>query len=93
MVDSLSVAVGGEVAAGVTDLLVVDEPRGEREQAQCDAHADAFDGAAAVAFERELALTGPEHRLDPLADRAERAVAARLGFCGRGAKNAHRGRP
>src|SRR5215207_1016973 len=78
MIDSESVAIGGEVAAWVTDLLVVDEARGECEQAQGDAHADAFDGASAVAFECELALAGPEHRLDPLADRAERAVSVRL---------------
>jgi hypothetical protein len=32
MVDSESVAVGGEVAAGVTDGLVVNEAGGEREK-------------------------------------------------------------
>src|ERR671922_216091 len=78
MVDSESVAVGGEVAAWVPDVVVVDEPCGESEQPERDADADAGDGPAAVAFERQLALAGPKHRLDPLTDRAERAVAARL---------------
>src|SRR5215211_9092608 len=76
MVDSESVAVGGEVAAWVTDVVVVDEAGGEGEQSQGDADADAGDGASAVAFEGELALAGPKHRLDPLADRAQRPVAA-----------------
>src|SRR5215211_6656611 len=40
--------------------------------------AQALDGASAVVFEDELALAGPEHRFDPLADGAERAVA--VGF-------------
>jgi hypothetical protein len=35
----------------------------------------AFVGACAVAFEREWAFAGPEHRLDPLAHRAERPGA------------------
>src|SRR5919109_3569068 len=82
MVDSESVAVGGEVAAWVPDVVVVDEPCGESEQPERDADADAGDGPAAVAFERQLALAGPKHRLDPLTDRAERAVAARLVLAG-----------
>src|SRR3954449_8876353 len=76
MVDSESVAVGGEVAAWLTDVVVVDESGGEGEQSERDADADAGDGAAAVAFEGQLALAGPKPRLDPLADGAERAVAA-----------------
>src|SRR3954467_7543782 len=76
MVDSESVAVGGEVAAWLTDVVVVDESGGEGEQSERDADADAGDGAAAVAFEGQLALAGPKHRLDPLADGAQRAVAA-----------------
>src|SRR5579859_5579372 len=76
MVDSESVAVGGEVAAWITDVLVVDESSGEGEHSERDTDADAWDGAAAVAFECELAFAGPEGRLDPLADRPERAVAA-----------------
>src|SRR5215218_4957471 len=78
MVDSESVPVCGEVAAWVTDVVVVDESGGEGQQPQRDADADAGEGAAAVAFERELSLAGPKHRFDPLADGAQRAVAARL---------------
>src|SRR5579875_1033825 len=80
MVDSESVAVGGEVAAWVTDLLVVDESRGEGQEPERDADADAGDGAAAVALERELAFAGPKRRFDPLPDRAQRPVAARFVF-------------
>src|SRR5688572_2931784 len=78
MVDSESVAVGCEVPAWVTDVVVVDESGGEGQQPERDADADAGDCAATVAFERELALAGPEHRLDPLTDGAQRAVAARF---------------
>jgi hypothetical protein len=78
MVDSVSVAVGGEVAAWVTDVVVVEETGGEGQESQRDACAQAFDGAPAVGFEGELALAGPEHRFDPLADRSEGAVA--MGF-------------
>src|SRR3954468_6792032 len=73
---SVGEAGGGEVAAGVTGVVVVDESGGEREQPERDADADAGDGAAAVAFERQLALAGPEHRLDPLTEGSEGAVAA-----------------
>src|SRR3954449_8250656 len=75
MVDSVSVAVGGEVAAWVTDVVVVDESGGEGQESERDAGAEALDGASAVGFEGELALAGPEHRFDPLAHGAERAVA------------------
>src|SRR3954447_13814253 len=78
MVDSVSVSVGGEVAAWVTDVLVVEESGSEREQAQGDAGAEALDGASAVGFEGELALAGPEHRFDPLAHGAERSVTMGL---------------
>jgi hypothetical protein len=54
--DSESVSVAGEVAAGVTDLLVVNEACGEREQSERDAGAEAFDRAAAVGFEGEWLL-------------------------------------
>src|SRR4051812_16219050 len=80
MVDSVSVAVGGEVAAWVTDVMVVQDAGGEGEQAQRDAGAEAFDGAAAVCFQGELALAGPDDRLDPLADRSAAAVAAGFVF-------------
>src|SRR5919204_2622120 len=75
MVDSVSVAVGGEVAARVTDVVVVDEAGGEGEQSERDAGAHALNRAAAVGFEGELALAGPDDRFDPLADGAQRAVA------------------
>src|SRR6266487_6116763 len=78
MVDSQSVAVGGEVAAGVTDVVVVPQAGGEGEQAQRDAGADAGQCSPAVGFEGELALAGPKDGLDPLAHRYERAVASRL---------------
>jgi hypothetical protein len=49
MLGSESVAVGGEVASWVTDLLVVDEAGGE--ESGRDADADAGEGASAVRFE------------------------------------------
>src|SRR2546425_9541202 len=76
MVDSFSVAVSGEVPAGVTDVVVVDQAGGESQQPQRDAGADPPEGASAVGFEGELALAGPKHRLDPLAHGAQGAVAA-----------------
>src|SRR4051794_21349813 len=56
MVDSVSVAVGGEVAPGVTDVVVLDESGGEGQESERDAGAEAFDGAAAVVFEGSWAL-------------------------------------
>ncbi len=64
--------------AGVTDLLVVHQARGECEESECDAGAQALGRAAAVGFEGELAFAGPEHRFDPLTDGAERSVAVRF---------------
>lgn len=40
MVDSELVAVGGEMPAWLTDLLVVDQARGEREESERDAGAE-----------------------------------------------------
>src|SRR5579862_8791821 len=80
MVDSESVAVGGEVAAWVADLLVVGESGCEGEHAQGDADADTQDGAATVALERELAFAGPDRGFDPLPDRPEGSVMAGLVF-------------
>jgi hypothetical protein len=51
---------------------------GAGEQRERDAGAKAVEGAAAVAFECELA--GPRCQLDPAADRAERSVAAGFVF-------------
>src|SRR5262245_22954238 len=70
MIDSL-VVVGGESAAGRVDLPVVEQNRGEGEEAAGDAADEAGEGAAAVAFEGELVFEGVERRFDPLADAAE----------------------
>ena len=74
MIDSL-VVVGGESAAGLSDLPVVEEDGGEGEEAAGDAADEAGEGAAAVAFEGELVFEGVEGRFDPLADAAEGAEA------------------
>src|SRR3990172_874563 len=76
MVDSESVAVGGEVSPVVADVVVVDEAGGEGQESERDACADAWEGAPAVAFEGELPFAGPEDRLDPLAHRVEGPVSA-----------------
>jgi hypothetical protein len=78
MVDSELVAVGGEVAAWVTDLLVVDEASSEGEHSQCDADADSEDGAATVSFERELPFAGPEGNRESRQDDAGSEQQARL---------------
>ena len=56
-------------------LPVVEDGGGEGEQAAGDAADEAGEGAAAVAFERELVFERVEGRFDPLADAAERAEA------------------
>jgi hypothetical protein len=48
MVDSVSVAVGGEVAAGVTDVVVLPQAGGEGEQPERNAGADAGQCSSAV---------------------------------------------
>lgn len=78
MVDSESVAIGGEVAAWVTDLVVVPERGCECEQPESDPRTEAGEGARTVALEPELALAGGKHRLDPLAHRPERPEAGGL---------------
>src|SRR5687767_934328 len=78
MVGSESVTVGGEVAAGVTDLVVVPKARRKREQPQRDAGPEAGQGAGTVSLEAELALAGPKHRLDPLAHGSQRSEAGPL---------------
>src|SRR6516164_430970 len=65
MVDSVSVVIGGEATAWLSVLPVVP---------------DALEGAAAVAFERELALGRFDDRFDPLADPAQVAVPVGLVF-------------
>jgi hypothetical protein len=51
---------------------------GHSQQPLGDAGVDDRGGAAAVAFQVELALEGVVDRFDPLADPADRAVARRL---------------
>ena len=80
MTDSLSVVVGGEVAAGLADVLVVPEAGGEGEQALSDAGHEAGHRDGAVVLDGELAFEGVEHGLDPLADRAERPETRGLVF-------------
>ncbi len=62
MVDSELAAVGGEGAPWLIDVLVVNKARREGEQSERDAGAEPFQGAATLAFERELVLAGPEQR-------------------------------
>ena len=78
MTDSVSVVIGGEAAARLSDEPVVPAARGEGEDALADARPDALRGVAAVALERELALEGVVDRLDPLTDAAQRTEARRL---------------
>src|SRR5918994_6089681 len=78
MVDSELVGIGGEVAPRLADLPVVPEAGGEGEQAHTNAGAEPAQSAGAVALESELALAGPEHRFDALADEPERAKAGLL---------------
>src|SRR5215211_5316920 len=75
MVDSELVAIGAEAPTWLADLGVVPKPGGEGEQAEADPGAKARQRPGSVAFEPELALAGPKHRLDPLADPPERAEA------------------
>jgi len=72
MSDSVSVVIGGEVAAWLADLRVVPDADCEGEDALADGRPDAVECAAAVAFEVELAFGGVDDRFDPLADAAER---------------------
>src|SRR6266566_5287051 len=57
---------------------VVPDGGGHGEQPLGDAGVDAGGGAAAVAFQVELAFEGVVDGLDPLADPADRPVAGRL---------------
>src|ERR671910_554749 len=78
MLDSELVGIGGEATPRLADPAVMPEAGRECEQAQGDAGAEPGQGASAVALETELALAGPEDRLDPLADAPERAEARLL---------------
>ena len=63
------------MSAGVAGVPVVEQHGGEGEEAAGDAADEAGEGAAAVAFERQLVFEGVEGRLDPLSDAAEGAEA------------------
>lgn len=54
LLDLAPVAVGCEVASGLTDEVVVPQCGGEGEQSERDAGGEAFVGAAAVAFDARL---------------------------------------
>src|SRR5690349_23151332 len=74
-----SVVVGDQGAFVISaDLPVVPDGGGHGEQALGDAGAEASSGAAAVAFEVELALEGVVDRFDPLPDPADGPVPGRL---------------
>ena len=64
-----SVVVGGQRPfGGLAGRPVVPDGCGHGQQALGDTGVEAFGGAAAVAFEVELALEGVVDRLDPLPD-------------------------
>src|SRR5204863_1195104 len=78
MVDSELVGIGTEAATGLADLGVVPKAGGEGEEAKPDPGAKPRQRPRPVSLEPELALAGPKHRLDPLADPAQRAEARAL---------------
>src|SRR4029077_9771309 len=84
MVDSTRLGdVVDECAARSSELVVEDDARGEAEEALEDAFSDAWERAAAVAFEGEEVFEGPEDRLDALADRRETRSSAGFVFAAR----------
>src|ERR1035438_3989024 len=72
------VADGG--AAGAAESVVECDCGGECGEACDESDAEIFEGAGAVAFEREDVFAGLEDRLDALADRCEVGAAAGLVF-------------
>src|SRR5499427_412197 len=75
--DSMVVGNQGTLLGG-TDLPVPPDPGAERQQPLGDSRHNPGRGTAAVLFERELSFEGVDDALDPLADRAQGAVASRL---------------
>src|SRR5437763_10081807 len=74
-----SVVIGGQrPLGGFAAGPVVPDAGSHGQQPLGDAGIDALGGAAAVAFEVELALEGVVDRLDPLPDPPDRAVAGCL---------------
>jgi hypothetical protein len=70
------VVVGNQGAGdGLASVVVVPDGGGQSEDALQDAGGDTLDGAAAVAFQVELAFEGVVDRLDPLAQRLEQPLA------------------
>ena len=75
--DSMVVGNQGTLLGGV-DLPVPPDAGPQSQQPLGDPRHDPGRGTAAVLFERELPFEGVDDALDPLADRAQRAVASRL---------------
>src|ERR671925_2419638 len=72
MVDSARLgAVVDECTAGASELMVEGDRGGQAAEAREDSFPESGERARAVAFEREQVLTGPEDRLDALADRRQ----------------------
>src|SRR5215470_3731647 len=74
-----SVVIGNQrTLLGSADLPVPPDASAESQQPLGDPRHNARRSAAAVLFERELALESVDDALDPLADQAQGAVASRL---------------
>src|SRR5215470_10813676 len=74
-----SVVIGNKrTLLGGAGLPNTPDPGPERQQPLSDPRDNPGRGTPAVLFERELSLEGVDDALDPLADRAEGAVAGRL---------------
>ncbi len=79
MIDSTrSGDVGHQRAARPAELVVEPDAGRQAEEALGDPLAQAGEGAGAVALQGEQVLTGPEDRLDALADRGQVRPAAGL---------------
>src|ERR687898_3114552 len=82
---SRSVVVGDQGSAdGESEVVVVPDGGGQGQETLRDPGADPGDGAAAVAFEVELAFQGVVDRLDDLAQRLKQPLTRPPGFAGAG---------
>ena len=68
------------MAAGESEVVVVGDARGEREQSDADPDAQVVQGAGAVALEPEYAFGGVDDRFDGLADAGDDRRLAGLVF-------------
>ena len=68
------------MAAGESEVVVVGDARGEREQSDADPDAQVVQGAGAVALEPESAFGGVDDRFDALADAGDDRRLAGLVF-------------